>query len=200
MFLKDFIGKKVLSYEGKVLGYTRCAFFSSNFKRITAMLCADEEEEDFILPLSQTQNVDDALVMPRKTAAKVTGAPYSPLLKQAYSTQGKFLGMVSNAVICNLSVTALIVAGKEYPIERVKAFGDCILINTAEKVTKPKARRSSAALTKPEILLGRVLKFDIADKDGRLLFCKGTVITQNVLKKAALNKKLVELTAKTLTR
>ena len=125
MFLKDLIGKKVLSHDGKILGYTRCALFSAGFKRITALLCADEEEEDFFLPLSPKQPIDDALVMPRRKSAKITGMPYSPLLRQAYSAQGKFLGRVTDVRLEYLSVAALLIDGNEYPAGRVKAFGDC---------------------------------------------------------------------------
>ncbi len=203
MFLKDLIGKKVLSHEGKLLGYTRCALFSSSFKRITALLCSDAEEEDFILPLSPKQNIDDALVMPRRSAAKVTGTPYSPLLKQVYSAQGKFLGCVSDVVLDGLSVAALLVDGSEYTTDRVKAFGDCILINTAPKAVRPRKKTPSAAgerteKVRPAVLLGRTLRYDVKEGTDRLLFAKGTRITPGVLRQAALHKKLVELTAKSL--
>ena len=199
MFLKDFIGKKVLSHEGKILGYTRSAFFSSGFKRITALLCSDEEEEDFILPLTQNQTVSDALIMPRRPSNKVTGTPYAPILKQVYSLQGEFLGCVSDVVMNDLVVASLIVNGKEYPVEKMKSFGDCILMNTTPKApSKQKKRNPVEQKPRPTILLGKVLKYNIADENGKLLFAKGLIISQNTLKTAAVHKKLLELTAKTL--
>ena len=201
MFLKDLIGKKVLSHDGKILGYTRCALFSAGFKRITALLCADEEEEDFFLPLSPKQPIDDALVMPRRKSAKITGMPYSPLLRQAYSAQGKFLGRVTDVRLEYLSVAALLIDGTDSPAGRVKPLGACILIDTAERAARPRRAKNSAAAenkARPAVLLGRTLRHDIREDTDELLFARGTRITPAVLRTAARHKKLVELTAKTL--
>ncbi len=192
-FLKDLIGKKVVSCEGKILGYTRAPLFSQNFKRICALLCADGEEEDFILPLSMRQKVDDVFLMPRQKRQNVAGMPYSPLLKQAYSAQGKFLGVVEDVQLEEFKISALIIDGKEYAANTIKAFGDCVLINDAPAPARKKKR-------KDKIILGRVLKFDVFNQDGDVLFSKGTLITPQILRNAALNKRLLELTAKTLAR
>ncbi len=192
-FLKDLIGKKVVSCEGKILGYTRAPLFSENFKRICALLCADEDEEDFILPLSRRQKVDDVFLMPRQKRQNVTGMPYSPLLKQAYSAQGKLLGVVEDVQLEEFKISALIIDGKKYAADKVKAFGDCVLINDSPTPLRKTKR-------KEKILLGKVLKFDVFSQDGDVLFTKGTLITPQILKTAALKKRLLELTAKTLAR
>lgn len=201
MFFKDLIGKKVLSQDGKLLGYSRCAVFSANHRRIVALLCADAEEEDFILPLSPRRNIGDALVMPRRSSGKVSGMPYSPLLKQAYTVQGQFLGCVSDVRLENLTVAAIVLEDKELPADKMKAYGDCILFDLSPKSERTSRGRKNAGEKepiRPAVLLGRTLRYDIKSAPDKLLFAKGTRITPDVLRSAYKHKKLVELTAKSL--
>ena len=192
MFLKDFIGKTILSGDGQILGYSRCALFSPSFKRITALVCADEEEEDFIFPLSAKKQRGDAFILPRRKTAKVTGMPYSPLLKQVYSAEGEYLGCVRDVVLENLTVVELIAGEKRYPFASVKAFGDCILLHSTNKKTTAKNKKS----THP--LFGKLIRFDVWDKNGNLLFKKGKSVTHQTIKTAKKHKKILELTVKTL--
>lgn len=189
MFLTDFIGKKVFSYEGKLLGYTRCACFSENFKKVTALLCSDDEEEDFTVPFSP-QKFGDAIILPKKSSRAATvpfGVPYSPLAKQVYSEVGAFLGVVSDMVLEKSAPTYLIIGEKRYSVADVTAFCDCILLRLHGK---------NAVETGVE-LFGKTVTRDLTDGDGKVIFAKGTVVSPSVLKSAVLRKRLVELTATT---
>ncbi len=202
MFLKDLIGKKVLSHDGKLLGYSRAAIFSANFRRIVALLCADEDEEDFLFPLSAALSVGDALIMPRRPSAKSEGRTYSPLLKQVYTVQGKFLGCVSDLRLEKMKIIAAVLDDKELPADKIKAWGDCLLYDPAPKTARARRQRGEEkepTAARPVILLGRTLRHDVKKSAEETLFAKGTRITPAVLRAAALHKKLVELTAKTLS-
>lgn len=189
MFLTDFIGKKVFSYEGKLLGYTRCACFSENLKKVTALLCSDDEEEDFTVPFS-SKKIGDAVILPKKNSRAATapfGVPFSPLARQVYSEVGAFLGVVSDMLLEKSTPTYLIVGEKRYSVADVTAFGDCILL---------RLRGKSAAETGVD-LFGKTVTRDLTDGDGKVIFPKGTVVSPAVLKSAVLRKRLVELTATT---
>ena len=155
-------------------------------------LVPDEEEEDFIFPLSANIQQGDAFILPRRKTAKTTGMPYSPLLKQVYSAEGEYLGCVRDVVLENLTVVELIAGEKRYPFASVKAFGDCILLHSTNKNTKAKAKKP----THP--LFGKLIRFDVWDKKGNLLFKKGKSVTHQIIKTAKKHKKILELTVKTL--
>lgn len=190
MFLTDFIGKKVFSYEGKILGYTRCACFSPNFKKVTALLCADSEEEDFTIPFFP-RKFGDAVVLPKNSANATTvsfGVPYSPLSRQVYSDSGVFLGLVTDMALEKSRPTYLLIGEKRCSVTDVDAFGDCILLRL----------RNKSATTNPDIL-GKLLTLDLHDDSGKVVFAKGTIITPSVLKTAVMRKRLIELTAKSFS-
>lgn len=196
MNLSNLIGQNVLSYKGETVGYTRCACFSSRFKKVTALLCSDMEEEDFLLPLSSLPEEGKPLVFTHKSKAKTT-LPYSPLSRPVYSESGKFLGHVSEMHLDNDLVPQSIAVGETvYPIKSVTAFGDCILVNLRRRESPPAA--PSPVSKEPFVLLGKKIKADIKDDDGKILFSKGATITPFTLKKAVRYNKTVELTAKTL--
>lgn len=186
MFLTDFIGKKVFSHDGKILGYTRCACFSENFKKVTALLCSDDEEEDFTIPFSP-KKFDDAVILPKNNprAAAPFGVPYSPLSRQVYSEVGAFLGVVSDVVLEKSAPTYLVVGEKRYSVADVTAFSDCILLRLHDKNTAKTGMH----------ILGKTVARDLTDGDGKVVFAKGTVISPAILKNALLKKRLVELTA-----
>lgn len=211
MFLKDFIGKKIISHDGKIIGYSRSPLFSSGFKKVTALLCANEEEEDFVLPLTQQQIAGDVLLISARKSSKISGMPYSPFLKSVYSTKGTYLGRVSDVRIENLNVFSILTEDKEYESSRIKAFGDCILINTSAPAARIKKSETTSvkqkdpckkinAAPRPAVLLGKVIKQDVKQDDGQtVLFAKGTTVTPQILKEAALQNKLLDLTVKTLS-
>lgn len=185
MFLTDFIGKKVCSYDGKILGYTRSACFSSDYKKITALLCSDDEEEDFLIPFP-LKKFDDAVILP-KTSASVGVNPlfYSPISRPVYSENGAFLGMVTDVLLEKSRPVWLFLKEKRCLVSDVTAFGDCILLRLSGK-------------TKTD-LSGRTLVRDITDENGNIVFFKGTILSPNVLKAATAKKRLVELTARSFS-
>ena len=89
MFIKDYIGKKIHSPDGKEIGYARAPLLSPDKKRLAGLLCSDAEEEDFLFPLTAKNYADDPLVFPaeRKIAAHVA---YSPLARPVYDENGVY--------------------------------------------------------------------------------------------------------------
>lgn len=192
MFIKDYIGKKIHSPDGKEIGYARAPLLSPDKKRLVALLCSDAEEEDFLFPLTTKNYADDPLVFPaeRKIAAHVA---YSPLARPVYDENGKFLGLVDDVELDKLSLRTLRLQERTVPVSRVRAYGDGILLS------KPRKPRRKKVKSEPLPVLGKALKADVLDKNGGVLFSRGTIVTPLVLQIASREKKLLEVTAKALS-
>lgn len=200
MYLTDLIGQEITA-DNTAIGYSYAVCFSHGCKKVTALLCADEEEEDFFLPLSPDAFKGGKLVMPRSRKSKNTGTVYSPFSRPIYRSDGVFLGFVTDMVLSDFKVTALQAGEKVFPAEEVTAFGDCILIGQKAKggQKKEQEKTPSSARQRRPLVLGRTVKADILDEEGNLLFARGTAVTPKILRQAVKFNRLIELTAKVLS-
>ncbi len=192
IFFKDLIGKQVKNNQDEIIGYARAGIFSKNRKKITTLLCADNEEKDFSFPLTDDiLTAEDTLLLPAVKRRTIRGETYSPIRKSVYSLQGEYLGVVSDLKIERGNILSVLMGEREFEIEQVRALGDCILVNVQPATSKKKTKNLP-------ILLGQVLRYNVCNDQGELIFGKGQVITPQTLKTALSCNKLLELTIKSL--
>lgn len=186
MNLSFLIGKIVLNTKGEIIGYARYPVFSNNFTRLIAMQCTDLKESPFLLSIEFIPPENKPFIYAKKSE-KTMKKVYSPLGKTAYSQKGEKLGTVTDLYLCGTQPKFLMIDGKPYSTQLVSAFGDCIILNFRKKIKNDD----------PFSLLGKRVKSDMT-VDERYRFKKGETISGNALQLLIQQKKLLELTVKSL--
>lgn len=130
MKLTSLIGKQILSPAGENLGYVLAAHPSRDMKKLSSLLCADGDENEFFLSAKSLRSCGDALIAGKTRIPAKTGVD-SPVGRAVYSDAGESLGTVCELVLGPEGESELIVAhsGAEhsYPLSRVLT-GDTFLI------------------------------------------------------------------------
>ena len=133
MQLSSLIGKPVLSRAGERLGYVTALQFARDYSRIACLICADTEEEEFILPARAVLSVADAVIAGRQRLSEATGEP-SPVGRMVYLHTGEEMGAVSD--VETGEIPALCVRGKQgeekIPIVRA-AIGETVIVYPSER-------------------------------------------------------------------
>ena len=96
MQLSTLIGKPVLTRAGDRLGYVTAAHPARDLKKISSLVCADDDENEFCLPARAILSVSDAVIAGGARLKAPTGIE-SPIGKRAYSHTGEELGALSDA-------------------------------------------------------------------------------------------------------
>lgn len=95
MQLSNVIGKPVLTPTGEERGYVVAANLSRDYAKISCLVCADAEEEEFYLPARAILSVGDAVIAAGRRLSAPNGVP-SPVGKEAYTIAGILLGTISD--------------------------------------------------------------------------------------------------------
>ena len=95
MQLSTLIGKPVLTRAGDRLGYVTAAHPARDLKKISSLVCADDDENEFCLPARAILSVSDAVIAGGARLKAPTGIE-SPIGKRAYSHTGEELGALSD--------------------------------------------------------------------------------------------------------
>lgn len=143
----EFIGKTVLSLSGERLGEINNLTFDRYFKRLKNISVFNDEQEEFLLPVSSIYCHGDNVVLTRiNLRPPVLNTFLSPLTVKAYDIFGKLLGMISDMSFENDGKTtkSLILENGEnlLPINVSSHGKDAVLFDFSEKpkrfLTKPK--------------------------------------------------------------
>lgn len=211
-------GTLVLSPAGEELGYVLAAFVSLRPFGLTSLVCADAEEEEFILPARAVRSCKDAIIAGNGRLNSPAGVP-CPVGRPAYDERGAFLGRV--AELSEHGELALS-DGTALRAENIAA-GEAVVVYPAGKlppagVKKTAAKRATARKNEERVektapaeektppreenalsaadLLGKRVKKPLL---GGELASAGDVVTPEVLQRARRSNRLVELAASTLT-
>lgn len=166
MQLTSLIGKLVLSPAGEKIGYVIAALPSRDLKKVSCLLCADNDEEEFYLPVKNILSYGDALIANRSRTSIPTGIS-CPIGNAVYSHTGGFLGTLGELLLGDGGAPLFIVHHEgsklTFPYSRV-SLGDAVIVYpegckkpapakiTPPKKTKPKSQpeKSAKSKTMPE--------------------------------------------------
>ena len=95
MQISTLIGKPVLTRTGDKLGYVTAARLSRDLTKLSALCCADADEEEFYLPARTVLAVGDAVIAGNARLKAPTGVA-CPVGKRAFSYTGEELGVVTD--------------------------------------------------------------------------------------------------------
>lgn len=98
MELSSLIGKEILTPTGDKLGYAKSAFVSRDYKRLSSLVCIDEDEEEFYLPARAVLASDDVIIAGKGRLPAPTGLP-CPIGTPAYSEKGEHFGVVGDLLV-----------------------------------------------------------------------------------------------------
>lgn len=138
MLISSLPGKAVLTRSGEWLGYIVALTLTRDMKKLSCLICADAEEEEFLLPARAVLSAGDAVIARRQRAERATGAP-SPIGRQVFSHTGEELGVIAD--VDTGEDPALIVRGEE---ERRVAVLCAAMDQTVIAYPTPEERRAAS--------------------------------------------------------
>ena len=138
MLISSLPGKAVLTRSGEWLGYIVALTLTRDMKKLSCLICADAEEEEFLLPARAVLSAGDAVIARRQRAERATGAP-SPIGRQVFSHTGEELGVIED--VDTGEDPALIVRGEE---ERRVAVLCAAMDQTVIVYPTPEERRAAS--------------------------------------------------------
>lgn len=152
-FVSELLGKPLITRGGERIGYVKNVQTDRAVRRIRNLECCDEEEEEFLLPLSATEAGKDAVVVRSPAARPCKNCISAPLGMTVYSADGEELGRLADLALEEGGISRLLLSGgQSIAAERLLSVTDAAIIDLSENFV-PKgtgtrtARRSSA--TKP---------------------------------------------------
>ena len=152
-FVSELLGKPLITRGGERIGYVKNVQTDRTVRRIRNLECCDEEEEEFLLPLSATEAGKDAVVVRSPAARPCKNCISAPLGMTVYSADGEELGRLADLALEEGVISRLLLSGgQSIAAERLLSVTDAAIIDLSENFV-PKgtgtrtARRSSA--TKP---------------------------------------------------
>lgn len=152
-FVSELLGKPLITRGGERIGYVKNVQTDRAVRRIRNLECCDEEEEEFLLPLSATETGKDAVVVRSPAARPCKNCISAPLGMTVYSADGEELGRLADLALEEGVISRLLLSGgQSIAAERLLNVTDAAIIDLSENFV-PKgtgtrtARRSSA--TKP---------------------------------------------------
>ena len=95
MLTSSFIGKRLITPAGENLGYVLGVRLSRDRRKLSCLLCADGEEEEFFLPARAVLYDSDALVVRKTRISSPTGI-LPPVMTPVYTHTGELLGTAAD--------------------------------------------------------------------------------------------------------
>ncbi len=202
--LGDLIGKPLFTKAGERVGTVKNGLLSKNLKALRAFEYFDEQEDEHVLPVRNVLSAEDALFVRLSSPTPPKDVRPAPFGIPVYTQAGEILGNVCDFLLEGYAVQTLrLTGGKEIPVECVAGIGDALI---ARKAAPPRARAAERAQPKAapakagsRLLTGKRAPANVCDARGNVIVKKDTLITAEVLRRAAAHNKLFELTLSVLS-
>ena len=144
-YASDFIGKPLFTRGGERAGYVKNVQTDARLSALRNLECCDDEEEEFILPLSAlAQAGKDALIVRSLTAQPCKNCRPAPFGAQVYGEDGALLGTASDFLREGKGI--LLSDGSTLPADRLAGVRDAAMVSLsspARRVPRPKKARAS---------------------------------------------------------
>ena len=140
---------------------------------ITSFTCVDNDEQEFDIPVKNIKSVKDSVTY--SYAGKIGGAEKSISLgKPVFDCEGNYIGKLTEIITEKYKIVSVFVGNKKFSAEDI-IYGDAVLIKSSV----------------------RFLKSDVK-KNGKVIFRRGTPLTDEVAQKAQLVGEYVQTNLKTI--
>ena len=130
-FASELIGKPLLSRSGERIGYVKNIQTDKKLVRIRNLECCDEDEEEFILPVSAIAQLGkDAAIVKSLSAAGCKNCISAPFGIEVFSETGDKLGTLADFVRENFVITHYILSGgQKVPADRLVSAADSAIVD-----------------------------------------------------------------------
>ena len=162
-------GKKVESPSGKSGYVLRVNAIGSD---ITSLTCADDDEQEFCIPVKNIKSIKNT-VLYSKEGAQQSAEKSIALGRPVFDSEGNFVGKLTDIVTEKYKIVSIFAGNKKFSAEDA-VCGDGVIIKSRV----------------------RFLKSDVR-KNGKIIFRKGTPLTDEVAQKAQLVGEYVQTNLKT---
>ena len=153
-FASDLIGKPLLSRSGERIGYIKNIQTDKKRSRIRNLECCDEEEEEFVLPVSAVAQFGaDAAIVKTLSAVGCKNCEPAPFGLPAYSEKGEKLGTIDDFAREGMQITAIVLSGgASVPVERLVSAADTALFDLSDSgpVKRPPRKPRPKSEKKPD--------------------------------------------------
>ena len=157
-FASELIGKPLLSRNGERIGYVKNIQTDKKLVRIRNLECCDEDEEEFILPVSAIAQLGkDAAIVKSLSAAGCKNCISAPFGIEVFSETGDKLGTLADFVRENFVITHYILSGgQKVPADRLVSAADSAIVDlSGTAVRRPsRAAKKRTARALPQISEG----------------------------------------------
>lgn len=153
-FVSELLGKPLITRGGERIGYVKNVQTDRAVRRIRNLECCDEEEEEYLLPLSATEAGKDAVVVRSPAARPCKNCISAPLGMTVYSADGEELGRLADLALEEGNIVRLLLSGgQSIAAERLLSVTDAAIIDLSEdfvpKGTGTRTARRTPAAPKP---------------------------------------------------
>ncbi len=169
MKISDIYAKTVVSDAGKK-GYIISVHAYKG--KLVYLTCADENEKEFTVDMRDILSIGENIVYEDRATAVKKSLPIR-LGCAAFNESGKYLGNLEEVTFDKNRLQKAKIGKKNYPAEAV-ICGDIAIVKSLKR-----------------------LKSDVV-KDGKVIFKKGTFVTDEVLKRAESEGEYVQTTVKSI--
>lgn len=169
MKISSVYGKSVVSMAGK-RGYVISVLAEG--AKLISLTCADENEREFHVGAEQVIKFGEEITFRGDPSSPACGTPLR-LGRAVYDERGNYLGILEDFTFSGNRLQKAKIGKKNYPAEGLM-FGDVVIMKS-----------------------GRTLRYDV-QKDGKVLFKKGTPLTAERLDAAQKEGEYVQANLKSL--
>ena len=170
MKISGLFGKKVESASSRSGYIIRVNAIGND---ITSFTCADEDEQEFDIPVKNIKSVKNTVTY--SYAGKHGGNETSLNLgKPVFDCEGNYIGKLTDIVTEKYTIVSFFVGNKKFSADDI-ICGDAVIIKNTV----------------------RFLKSDVK-KNGKIIFRRGTPLSEEVAKKAQLAGEYVQTNLKTI--
>lgn len=169
-FVSELLGKPLITRGGERIGYVKNVQTDRAVRRIRNLECCDEEEEEYLLPLSATEPGKDAIVVRSPAARPCKNCISAPLGMTVYSADGEELGRLADLALEEGNIVRLLLSGgQSIAAERLLSVTDAAVVDLSEDFV-PKGngtrtvRRTSSA-PKPRVTRAKPLAESRTEKE-----------------------------------
>ena len=170
MKISQLFGKRVESADGKKGYIIRVNCIEKHIKSFT---CADGDEREFDIPVKNIVSGGNTFTYSHEEKGDGTERSIS-LGKPVYDCEGNFLGNLSEIVAEKYEMVSFIVGNKKFSAGDI-VCGDAVIVKNSV----------------------RFLKSDVK-KNGKIIFRRGTPLTDEIIKKAQFAGEYVQTNLKTI--
>ena len=170
MKISQVFGKPVESASGRS-GYVLSVNACGN--KITSLTCADRDELEFDIPAKSIKNIKDKITY-SYGGRRGDGEKSVRLGKPVFDCEGNFIGKLTDITFDKFVITHIYVGNRKFSADDV-ICGDAVIIKSNV----------------------RFLKSDVI-KNGKIIFKRGTPLTDDVAEKAQLVGEYVQTNLKTI--